>query len=103
MTVTNEDILAWMQQSQADFEGVTTAINSLDLEEARDAVGMLVALLKGMTATQEIHVRALEKTFAEAPDMSPDDKASVLIDSMMEMYLGIRGLNRLMKDMRKAG
>jgi hypothetical protein len=38
-------------------------------------------------ASQEIHVRAREETFRVNPNMSSDDKATVLIDSITDMYL----------------
>ena len=99
MTVTEQDILALLQHADSDFDGVTMTINQLYANESHELIGTLVGLLRGLTATQELGVREVEAGVYEG--MPDPERIEVYERFITEAYLGIRGLNRLVKDVRE--
>lgn len=62
MTVSNEDIWAWVQQAKAeDRPGVRMVFDGLDLEEAREVARRLFSFLTALVALQDHRVAQMNE------------------------------------------
>lgn len=100
MTVSNEDILAWLRQSLVDLPGVELSIDQLDEADARELAYKALSLLSGMAHSQSGHLRLLDEALGNTE--SPEDRYALIWEAFAEtMYLGVPGLRRLMREVEK--
>jgi len=103
MSISDRDIIGWLQNVYTDSDGVVTSVNSLDLDDSHELALTLIGLLDGMARTQELAVREME---SEVYEGMPDHQRIAVYEKLIaspSTYLGMRGLNRLMRDVRKHG
>ncbi len=92
MSVTPEDVFAWVQRVRDDGAGVWAVVDSLDAGETRDLVGHLLAYLCALTTAQDGAVSALDARMAAEPRMAPESRVAVLRPWLAAVPLGTPGL-----------
>jgi hypothetical protein len=102
VSVTPEDVFAWVQRVRDDGAGVWAVVDSLDAGETRDLVGHLLAYLCALATAQDGAVAALNARFAAEPLMPADARLAVLRSWLDVLPLGTPGLARVVRGIGEA-
>ncbi|MGY1732430.1 hypothetical protein ACI798_13005 [Geodermatophilus sp. SYSU D01045] len=102
MSVTPEDVFAWVQRVRDDGAGVWAAVDTLDADETRDLVGHLLAYLCALTTAQDGAVAALDARLRAEPVMSDGRRVAVLRSWLDAVPLGTAGLARVIRGIEEA-
>lgn len=98
MTVSNEDIFAWVQQAKADDRpGVKMAFDGLELDEAREVARRVFSFLTALVAQQDHRVDQLnEEIMPIVRTLEPEEKYEALGRWINAVPLGSDGLRDVM-------
>lgn len=98
MTVSNEDIWAWVQQAKVeDRPGVRMVFDGLELEESREVSRRLFSFLTALVAIQDHRVDQLNADIMPIlQTLSPEEKFRALGQWIEVVPLGSIGLRDVM-------
>ncbi|MGY1668570.1 hypothetical protein [Geodermatophilus sp. SYSU D00696] len=102
MSVTPEDVFAWVQRVRDDGAGVWAVVDSLDPQETRDLVGHLLAYLCALTTAQDGAVSALDARFGAEPQMPAERRLALLRSWLQALPLGTSGLAEVIRGIDEA-